>query len=476
MSPPQSSEPCGAKTTGVGPATAAEARTVGSGGRIGRTLRGLRGPSGRAAWSLLDQSISSLTNVVLGIIVARSVSQQGFGAFSTVYLAYTFLVLLSRAATSEVLVVRFSAVDSSRHREGAETAVGAALLIGLGGVPMLGLVAGLSEGELASGFLVLTFLLPGLLVQDAWRFVFFSGRRPAAAALNDVVWGVSLLGVLGVLTYYGKVSVVSALLAWGAGAYVAAVFGAVQSKLLPRPSLVRSWWSGHRDLIPRFVAEYIFMRGSNHVAFVAIAAITTLASFGALRAAYLLLGPLKVFLASAIIVAVPEGVRLYHRRPAQMMRLGFGVSATCGVISVLVGAVILTLPADLGRSLLGESWTGAQALLLPLIVAAAAFGAEMGPTLALRAMARARESLAAKALMAPVRVACAVVGATVWGIQGAAWGLALGETIGVVVWWKHFIAVTTQVESPLDPKGHGREPASMEAGKLPESMPGDDPA
>lgn len=409
--------------------------------RLSGAFEKLRGPTTRAAWGLADQSLSSLTNVVLGIIVARSVSQEGFGAFSTVYLVYAFLVLLVRAGTSEVLVVRYSGVPLQRHREGAEVAVGATLVIGILAVPTFVLVSQLFRGSLGSAFLVLAVLLPGLLVQDTWRFVFFSARRPAAATLNDAVWGTSQLLILAVVANYGTISVGSALLAWGGGAYIAAAFGVVQSGMRPRPSGVRAWWHEHRQLIPRFMGEHVFMRGSNQLAFVVIAGITTLGAFGALRAAYLLLGPLKVFFASAIIIAVPEGVRLYRDRPASLVKMALAISVACVTICVVVGAILLALPAPLGAALLGESWQGARELLFPLIVASAAFGLEMGPTLGLRAMAKARESLTARALMAPVRVICATLGALVWGINGAAWGLALGEIFGAALWWQQFLSV-----------------------------------
>ncbi len=61
----------------------------------------------RTGWGLGDQMVSSLTNVALTIMVARSVSADEFGTFSLLLATYLVCVTLVRGLTSEPLLVRF---------------------------------------------------------------------------------------------------------------------------------------------------------------------------------------------------------------------------------------------------------------------------------------------------------------------------------------------------------------------------------
>ena len=48
-------------------------------------------------------------------------------------------------------------------------------------------------------FIALGLTLPGLLLQDSWRYAFFALGRGSQALLNDTVWAVSMLPALVVL-------------------------------------------------------------------------------------------------------------------------------------------------------------------------------------------------------------------------------------------------------------------------------------
>lgn len=399
-----------------------------------------RGMPRRAAWSGLDQALASGTNVVLGVVVARSVSLEEFGAFSAVYLTYVLIGLLSRAACSEVLVVRYSAVHPSDQRRGIKASLGTALITGI--VSALGCVVvwSLTDGVLASGFLALAACMPALLIQDAWRFAFFTQHRPAAATANDLLWAVSQFGVLALVAVVGDISAVSAILAWGAGAYVCSVAGAFQAGTAPAPGAAGWWWHSHRDLMPRFVAEYAIGRGSGQLTFFLVASVTSLAAFGALRAGNLLLGPLNVLFATAAIVAIPEGVRLRRQTPVRLWNLCIGAGIVMVVAAGVVGASLLVLPDSAGTAILGDSWEAARPVLLPLTFAAGGLAAQMAALIGLRAMALARHSLLARATVAPVRLAAATAGGALAGATGAAWGLALSEVVGGLVHWRQLVA------------------------------------
>src|SRR5436190_5982418 len=85
----------------------------------------------RAGWGLFDQTLSSLTNFGVGIVVAATVSATQFGTFALIFGAYSAIIGVSAGLTSVPLSVRFSAAVGDRLAQAERASVGAALAIGL---------------------------------------------------------------------------------------------------------------------------------------------------------------------------------------------------------------------------------------------------------------------------------------------------------------------------------------------------------
>src|SRR5215469_7342031 len=93
--------------------------------------RQVRRMGARLSWGVADQGVSSLTNFVLNIFVARSLGAEQFGAFSLAYVTYGVAINASRGLSIEPLLVRFSATDMKTWRRAASGSTGTALLVGL---------------------------------------------------------------------------------------------------------------------------------------------------------------------------------------------------------------------------------------------------------------------------------------------------------------------------------------------------------
>ena len=75
--------------------------------------------------------MSTLTNFLLSIYVARTLGAAQFGAFSLAYVTYGFAINTSRGLSIEPLLVRFSGTDLPTWRRAAAGSTGTALLVGL---------------------------------------------------------------------------------------------------------------------------------------------------------------------------------------------------------------------------------------------------------------------------------------------------------------------------------------------------------
>ncbi len=170
---------------------------------------------GRAAWTFVDQALSSLSNAALSIIVARSVSPHAFGAFAIALLVFSFVIGTSRAMITDPLVIRFSAAGRASQHAAARAAVSCAIAVGaLTAIGCVGAGAAIGLGsDLGAALAALGCVLPGLLLQDAFRYVCFCQGQPRGAARLDFVWTLAQAVVIAALVVTGRDTVVTLVLA-----------------------------------------------------------------------------------------------------------------------------------------------------------------------------------------------------------------------------------------------------------------------
>jgi len=398
-----------------------------------REVRVPRGVFRRAGWGLLDQVASSGTNFAVGVLVARTLSLEDFGAFGLAFLIYTFSMSVARAFPMEPLLIRYSAVPVADWRRGAAAAVGTsagmACAAALALIP-IGIVMG---GSVGAALLGLAATFPGLLLQDAWRFAFFAAGRGRDAFLNDVAWAIFLVPAFALAGLAGT-SLFAITLAWGLAASAAAAVGIAQARLLPRPDHAVRWWHEHRDLAARFLAEAGLRTGLSQLALILIGAVAGLETLGSIRAAQLVMSPVHVLYLGASLAAVPEAVRALARSLGLLIRLAAAASMGLAVAGLVWGSIALLVPDELGRMFLGDSWEAAQTFLPAWIVTQVGIVLVIGPAMAIRAFANARLSLRVTVVTAAIGLVVPVTAAFAGGLA-AAWGLALASVVGAVIWW-----------------------------------------
>jgi O-antigen/teichoic acid export membrane protein len=393
-----------------------------------------RGVARQAGWGLADQALSSLTNFALGVVIARTVTTEDFGAFSLAFATYLIALNIGRSLATQPLTVRFSASEVPQWRRATADAVGAALVLGLLSAAVLAALDVLLSGVLQQALLALCLVLPGLILQDAWRFAFFSRGGGRAAFLNDLAWTVLLVPAIVLVLALAPGSVFWAIIAWGGSALAAGLFGIAQARFAPRPRATMSWLREHRDLGPRFLAESMVERLSDSVSLYLVGAVAGLGVVGAIRAALLLLGPLNILFQGIELAFVPIGVRIASVSIDRLRRLAAAISFGSAGFAAAWGLFVFVLPASVGTWLLGASWDPAQPLIIPLTLALMGIGIRLGAFIALRALADARRLLRTRAVIAPLSGFGILIG-SLGGATGASWGLALTNAIGGGIAW-----------------------------------------
>lgn len=415
----------------------------------------------RFGWGLADQMMSSLSNAALSFYVARELGPVKFGAFSVAYVTYSFALNASRGVATDPLLVRYSNTRPSRWRRGTANASGMAAVVGLL-TGVITLVAAIPMGaDLRLAFVALGLSLPGLMLQDSWRYAFIAQGRGSQAFLNDTVWTLAMLPAMLILRITGHTSVFWFVLLWGGTAYVAAAVGLLQARLLPNVTNAWLWIRQHRDLAPRYLLENTTNSGAAQLRLYCVGALAGLAAVGYVQAAALLMGPFLVIFMGISLVTVPEAARILRRSPRRFLPycvvVGFGL-AVCGLLWGL--ALIIALPHGLGALLLGQNlWRPAAALVLPYtawVIAGCFIG---GATAGLRALGASRRSLRAMIISSVFFLGFGVGGAYLGGASGTVQGAAIATTAGALVWWWQLWRAMAESPELRRADGRHRRPA-----------------
>lgn len=397
--------------------------------------------AGRGGWGIADQSFSSLTNFALSVFIARSVSPAEFGVFTLAFTSYAITLGASQALTAQPLAIRFSNCSVREWRDACRLATGAGVVLGAFTGCICVLIGILIE-PLRGPMLALGLVMPTLLLQDSWRFAFFSAGRPFQAFVNDLVWAVCLIPAFGWLMWTGNGSVTSFVLAWGGAATVAAIAGAIQARIIPAPLEARTWWRDQKDIALGLTGDFIVNSGSARITVFSVAAIAGLPATGAMRGANMLLTPLRIFFTGLAPVKVPEAVRILSggTGPDALKRYAVRLSAAFTTLVIFYGLTLLAFPDSLGSFLLEDTWEGTKGLLFVAALALAGTTVSNGAVVGLMALGSTQRLFRISLFVGPFTTAGSVLGAVTAGARGAFLGQAITYWLSAVLYWHHLDA------------------------------------
>ncbi len=406
--------------------------------RIPRVLpwRLVRQASRRLSWGVADQAMSSISNFAVNIYIARTLGAVQYGAFALAYVTYGFALNASRGLGTDPLLVRFSGSDLPTWKRAVARCTGTATVMGLvmGAIALV--VSMFLHGTIGMGFLALGLTLPGLLVQDSWRFAFFALGRGGQAFLNDTIWTIVLLPALVLLRQTGHANVFWFVFAWGAAAAVAAVIGPLQARVVPMASGGWEWVSQHRDLGPRYLAEGTLNSSQNQLRNYGIGFILGLGALGYVQAASTLMGPFMVIFFGMGLVLLPEAARILRKAPRHLPLFCACASGGLALCGLAWGVILLVaLPRGLGPFMLGSLWRPTYPLVLPGTIAIMGGCVQAGAGTGLHALGSASRSLRAMAIVSAIFVICGLIGAVIDGAAGTMYGAAVASWIGALLFW-----------------------------------------
>jgi hypothetical protein len=300
----------------------------------------------------------------------------------------------------------------------------------------------LLSGAAGAAFLALGLTLPGLLLQDSWRYSFFALGRGSQAFINDTIWTLTLLPALAVLRMTGHADVFWFVFAWGVTGTIAAAVGPWQARVIPRPAGAWRWVKRHRDLGPRYLAEGTSQSAAVQIRAYSIGLVLGLAALGSVQAVSTLFGPITILFLGMSLVAIPEAARVLRRSPRHLPLFCLVITAGLSAAAVAWGMFLLVVaPRGFGNWLLGPVWRPTYSLILPYLLSVIGQGIAAGCGTGLHALGAARRSLRVTVLGSVLFVIGSLAGAFAGGAAGAVWGTAIVLWISALYgWWQLHVA------------------------------------
>jgi O-antigen/teichoic acid export membrane protein len=395
-----------------------------------KPVRAQSRPRNEIAWGVVDQALSSATNLGIAILAGRLLGPAGLGVIFLGFSTYLFALSFVRALITEPFVVATAAFDRAQ-REAATRACMILVIVAAIALSALMAVIGLVVADpLGRSLLVFAPWVAVALVQDQWRSVLFRDQRGAAAAFNDGVWAAGMIAMLPFAWAFPHDWSIAAT--WGVGAGVAAVVGLWQVRLRPsRLADAARWWKRELRRLGSWLAiENIILTAGSQATVILLAAELGASDLGGIRAVEVLFAPMTLIGEAFAFPGVPILSRALATSAANARqwawKLGLGAAILVGFYLGVAGP----FSAQVLSRVFGPEFAIFTSLVLPIALAQLLRAASTGFSVLLKADRRVHAIVACRAITTAVVLVLAPLGAYRFGVLGAVWGLALGSAVG----------------------------------------------
>lgn len=322
----------------------------------------------RLGFGVLDQALSSISNVLFLVAVARAAGPEEFGAVSFAYALFAFGLAVQRGSLGTLISL------SAGRNVPPPLLVSVLWAVLIGGV---GLVLGTTVvGGASPSFYIIVCACLLAYPQDLLRYSAIAERRIGLAVASDGTWA-AVTSVLILLSLVGGSLTVTAMsVVWvllGAGPALA-VIAVPQRRNLARGG---QWFLDHASELRTLGPDALLASLAPLILASVMAQYMSLSDVAAVRGANTLLGPAAMLFSALPVVLLPEMARVLGSDRSRL------ATAQAVVMSVLVmgwGAVLALLPDRVGEQLLGETWSSSRHVLLWVVLELVVWALASGPS------------------------------------------------------------------------------------------------
>jgi hypothetical protein len=388
----------------------------------------------RLLGNIVDQGLSSLTNLLVSLFAAHLLGLESFGVVSVAMTTYFVCVGIGRAVVGDPLLL-----TKTEAQEVVGRAVSAAFALGVLFTLCSWVAWSVAGGsELMGALLVLGVGLPFLLLQDIARYIAFWRGSPWSAAANDLLWLVGALGSLALIPR-AATSASTVLACWVASGGVAGLVFAVRLRWRPSIRAASEWLRGNRTMILPMLGDYGLIALLQQGVIYLITAVVGLRATAAFRGALVALGPVNVLTAGVSVFLVQLARRAQDTTPTAFPGRMLRLSALMAVAVLALCLAVYFMPTRLGELLLDEVWAESRPLILPLAFVFATAAFNFGATTGLRVIGQAARSFRVRSVAAPLMLVVVAVACYQGGVMAAVVAQAVAGGVATLLWWRTFL-------------------------------------
>lgn len=367
----------------------------------------------RLGSGLLDQILSSLSNIVFILALARVSSVEAFGALSFAYAVCTFGMGLQRAATGPL-------ISLSRNVRCHPTLLcvlwGA--IISFAGYLLITVILG-TPPRLATVLLLANSI--AAFPQDSLRYQSIAGQRTYAAILSDGFWCIASI-LLVLLAGPLRLGPTETVVLYNLSTVVALLM--LLFVLKPGWGSPVSWLLLHFSELKSLVPDALLATAVPLAITASVAAHFSLADVGGMRGGGTLLGPVSLLMSAIPLVLLGEMSRANGR---ERLRISLAQTTVMGVFVIACGSIVWLLPDRTGVALLGGAWESAHGLIPFIALDMFFFALASGPILFLRTGRHWQSILKARLTYAGIVLAILLAGRSFASIEAFLASLAFAS-------------------------------------------------
>jgi O-antigen/teichoic acid export membrane protein len=393
--------------------------------------------------AILDYGLFSVSNFLLGVLLARWMAPEQYGAYALAFSIFILVTFLYQALVLEPLSV-FSGTAYPNNLRGylqsnvwLHWGLSVVICLMLGGTAVAAKVWWHSPIS-AMAFAGMTVATPFILIHALGRRSFYLKLSPGPAAFGSAFYCAFVVGGSFVIYKLGWLSAFTAFLAMGLAALVGGVIMLFQlhAKLEPAAAKVtlRTTWGKHWEYGKWALATCVVGWIPTYVYIPLVSKFNGLAVAGELRALMNLGGPVLQTYAALSMLFLPLAARVQStqgKRGASGLTVKLTALFVAGAI--VYWSVLIPLKRPLFQMLYAGKYLDASALLPLFAAETVVWSAALGPAILLRAMESPRSLFFANGAASAVALVFGIPATRYFGLHGVIWSMVLANVLYVVV-------------------------------------------
>ena len=399
--------------------------------------------SSRGALALLDQGLISGANFIVGILLARSLAPDEYGAYALAFEAFLFLTVVYAALILEPLSVFGSSVFTNSTREYLGILLRIHIVMAMAIFVALGICAWVLEqvyphGELALALIGVAIAAPCVLLFWLARRGFYVKLSPLQAALGALIYAVVVLGGLLIFYHYRLLSPFVAFLLMAVGSAITApvmlVRLGVSLKLrlatFRAAEVIRRHWGYGRWALGSAVAIWF----SGAIYYPVLGSFHGLADAGALKALMNFSSPVGQAFAAMSLLSLPYAARVHHQNSLgghHHLARNLAIIYTGG--TVLYWLVIVLFRQPIVRHLYAGKYLGITGLIPWVALGSVLRISATSQAVVLRAMQSPWLVFVAYVASSVVAVLVGIPCTWAFGLRGSVFALVISSALALAV-------------------------------------------